>query len=66
MIQMDEAAIRELSQMMKTRGVPYQTGRLISLSVLRNTRQMISWLEENPEATNIEMLRKAKEIGKRS
>ena len=61
---LDEQAIRELREIMDSRGVDFHTGLNISLAVRRVTRKMVDWLEANPEATVAEMTRKAWELNK--
>ena len=63
MRELDRTAIREIAALMRERKVPNPEGEMISLLALPNTRQMIEWMEENPEATIREMWEKAKEIG---
>ena len=60
---MDTKAIRELSAIMDDRGVPHDIGRLISLTALPNTRDMVEWLIAYPDTTIDEMRAKAKELG---
>ena len=61
---LDVQAIRELREIMDSRGVDYHTGLNISLAVRRVTRRMVDWLEANPEVTVAEMTRKAWELNK--
>ena len=55
--------VEELGAMLRERGVPYLTGRLIATKTYRHTQKMIDWLKENPEATGLEMEMKAVELG---
>ena len=64
MEKIDAEAVKKLRTIMDSRGVDYHTGRNISLAVRRVTRQMITWLEEHPDATPAEMSRKALELNK--
>ena len=66
MEKLDVDAIKELSEMMAERGVPYQTGRMISVIALPNTQQMVMWMKANPNADIKAMREKAKELGENS
>ena len=59
-------AIAELAQILSSRGIDYDTARNISLRVRRTTREMIAWLEENPDASAEEMCIKSRELNKKS
>ena len=62
-MEFDKQAIWELRAIMDNREIPYQTGKLISMAALPNTRQMVDWLESNPEASLEAMWEKAWEVG---
>jgi len=62
-MEFDKQAIWELRAIMDERGVPHETGELISLAALPNTRQMVDWLVANPEASREAMWEKAWEVG---
>lgn len=56
--------IKELGRILRERGVPYQSGLLITLTVSDDPYKMVNWLNENPEATEAEMEMKALELNK--
>lgn len=56
--------IVEMGRILRERGVPYQSGLNITLTVSRDPYKMIDWLNENPEATEAEMAMKALELNK--
>ena len=61
---LDRPAIRELSSILRERGVSRISGMNISLMACEQTRAMIDWLKENPSATEKEMAMKAVELGR--